>query len=81
MIETGIRGEICYSTHRHARANNKYMKDYDKSEESSYIIYVDANNLYKWAMLQKLPFGGFEWVEDLLIIDEDFMKNYDEDSM
>ena len=50
--------------HRHVRANNKYMKDYNKNEESSYIIYVDANNLYGWTMLQKLPVDGFEWVED-----------------
>ena len=56
------------------------MKDYNKNEESSYIIYVDANNLYGWAMFQKLPVDGFEWVEDLSIIDEDFIKNYDEDS-
>ena len=56
------------------------MKDYNKNEESSYIIYVDANNLHGWAMLQKLPVDGFEWVEDLSVIDEYFIKNYDEDS-
>ena len=44
MIEEGIRGGICHSVHRHARSNNKYMEDYDKNKESSYIIYVDANN-------------------------------------
>ena len=60
MIETGIRGGIYHSMHRHARANNKYMKDYDKNEESSHITYVDANNLYEWAMLQKIPVDGFE---------------------
>ena len=80
MSEKGIRGGICRSMHRHARANNKYMKDCDKNEESSYMIYVDANNLYEWAMLQKLPVDGFEWVEDLPVIDEDFIKNHDEDS-
>ena len=46
MIEKGVRRGICHSVHRHAKANNKYMKSYDKSEESSYIIYVDANNLH-----------------------------------
>ena len=46
MVEEGIRGEICYSIHRYAKANNKYMKDYDKNIESSYIQYLDANNLY-----------------------------------
>ena len=41
---------------------------------------MDANNLYGWAMLQKLPVDGFEWVEDVPVIDEDFIVNYDEDS-
>ena len=77
MIETGIRGGINHSMHRHGRANNKYMKDYDKNKESSYITFVDANNLYEWAMLQKLPVDGFEWVEDLSVIDEDFEEDSD----
>ena len=80
MIEIGIRGGICHSVYRHAKANNKYMKIYDKNNESSYIIYLDANNLYGYAMSKKLPVDGFEWVEGLATIDEDFMKNYDEDS-
>ena len=80
MIEKGIRGGICHSVYRHGKANNKYMKIYDKNNESSYIIYIDANNLYGYAMSKKLPVDGFEWVEDLSIIDEYFIKNYDEDS-
>ena len=78
MIEKGIRGGICHSVYRHAKANNKYMKIYDKNNESSHIIYMDANNLYGYAMSKILPVDGFEWVEDLSTIDEDFIKKYDE---
>ena len=79
-IEKGIRGGICHSVYRHAKANNKYMKIYDKNKESLHIIYMDANNLYGYTMSKKLPVDGFEWVEDLPTIDKDFTNNYDEDS-
>ena len=46
MVKEGIRGGLCHAIHRHAKANNKYMKNYDKNKESSYIQYLDANNLY-----------------------------------
>ena len=55
MLEEGTRGGICHSIHRYAKANNKYMKNYNNNEESSYIQYLDANNLYGWAMSKKLP--------------------------
>ena len=77
MVEEGIRGGICHSIHRYARANNKYMKNYDKNEESSYIQYLDTNNLYCWAMCQKLPVNGFKWINDVTEINEEFIKNYD----
>ena len=80
MVEEEIRGGICYSIHRYAKANNKYMKDYDKIKESSYIQYLDANNLYGWAMSQKLPVNGFKWIKNTSKIDEKFIKNYDENS-
>ena len=60
MIEEGIRGGICHAIKRYAKANNKYMKDYDKKKKSSYIQYLDANNLYGKAMTEKLPVRGFK---------------------
>ena len=61
MVEKGIRDGICHAIHKYAKANNKYMNNYDKNKESSYIQYLDANNLYEWAMSQKLPADGFKW--------------------
>ena len=83
MIEKGIRGGICHSIHRYAKANNKYMQNYNNNEESPYIQYLDANNLYGWAMCKKLPVNGFKWLdtsETRNKINEDFIKNYDENN-
>ena len=63
MVVKGIRGGICQAIYRHAEANNKYMKNYNKDIVSSYLMYLDANNLYGWTMSQKLPVNGFKWVE------------------
>ena len=65
MVEKGIRGGICHAIHRHAKANNKYMKDYNKNEEESFLEYLDANNLHGWAMSEPLPVDGFDWIKDL----------------
>ena len=56
------------------------MKKYNKNEESSYIQYLDANNLYGWAMSQKLPVNDFKWINNVSKINEKVIKNYDEDS-
>ena len=63
MVEKRIRGRICQAIRRHTNVNNKYMKNYDKDITSSYLAYLDANNLYGWAMSQKLMVNGFKWVE------------------
>ena len=75
MIEAGTRGGICQSTHRYAKANNKYVKNYDKKIELSYLTYLNANNLYGWAMSKKLPVNGFKWENDLSRFNEDFIKS------
>ena len=75
MFEKGIRGEMCQSIHRYVKANNKYMKNYDKKIESSYLTCLDANNLYGWAMSQKLPVNGFMWKNDLSKFNAEFIKN------
>ena len=77
MVENGIRGGICQATRRYAKANNKYMDNYDKNIESSCLVYLDADNLYGWAIFKKLPVFGCKWVEKF---NERFIKNYDKNS-
>ena len=82
MFQEGIRCGMCQATHKYAKANNKYMNNHDKNEESSYLEYLDANTLYGWAMSQKLPVRNFKWIEkgDISKFNEDFIKNYDKNS-
>ena len=80
MVEEVIRGGIMHSIHSHAKTNNKYMKNYDENKESLYFQYLDANNLYRWTMSQKLPVNGFKWINDVSEINEEFIKNYDENN-
>ena len=63
MVEKDKRG-ICHSIYWSAKANNKYMKDYDKNKELSYIWYCDVNNLHGWVMSQKLPVNNFARIKD-----------------
>ena len=64
----------------YAKANNKYMIDYDKNKESSYCQYWDVNNLYGWTMSQKLPVNKFDWIKDTSQFNEDFIISYKEES-
>ena len=59
MVEEGIMGGICQAIHRYVKANNKYLNNHDKAITSSFLMYLDANNLYRWAMYQKLPVDDF----------------------
>ena len=74
MVEKGIRGGICHSIYQHAKANNKYMKDYDKINESLYLQYQNVNNLYGWEMQQKLRLNNFKWIKIICQFNEDFIK-------
>ena len=62
FIEKGMRGGTSYIANRYGEANNKYMKTYNEKAPSKYIMYLDANNLYGWAMSQFLPTGNFKWL-------------------
>ena len=64
FIEKGMHGGVSYIANRYRNANNKYMKEYDEKAPSKYIMYLDANNLYGWAMSQYLPTGNFKWMTD-----------------
>ena len=62
MVEKGIRGGVSMISTRHGKTNNEYMQEYDPSLPSKHIIYLDANNLYGWAMSKRLPTHGFKWM-------------------
>ena len=64
FIEKSMRGGVSYIANRYGKANNKYMKEYDEKAPSKYIMYLDANNLYGWAMSQYLLTGNFKWMTD-----------------
>ena len=78
MVEKGTRGGVSMISNRYSEANNKYMDSYDDAKPSKYIQYLDANNLYGWAMSEKMPYKDFRWVdientpsvEEMLLDDE-----------
>ena len=80
VAEKEIRGGMFHAIHKYAEVNNKFMKNYDKNSISSYLEYLDANNLYGWGMSQKFPVNGFKWVKKLSKFNEHFIKDYDENS-
>ena len=78
MFEKGIRGGISMVSHRHAIANNPQMQNYNPEQPTSYLMYLDANNLYGWAMSEYLPTGGFRWLDEEEVNDLD-VDNIPED--
>ena len=65
MVTKRTSGGICHAIHRYAEVNNKQMKNYDKINGSSYLMYLHANEIYGWAMFQKLPIYSFKWIKKL----------------
>ena len=75
FIEKGIRGGISNISHRHSIANNKYMKNYDPTKESKYIVYVDANNSHGWTMQQKLSIANHKWENTSVCFQKKYINN------
>ena len=73
MVEKGIKDGICHATDQYDKANDKYMKDYDRNKESSYLKYQVVNNLYGWAITQNLSVDGFIWAENASQFNKDFI--------
>ena len=81
LLERNLRGGICNPIKRHAKANDKYMGDmHDKNKKSIYLQYLDANNLYGYAMSQKLLVGKFKWEKNTTIFSEEYIRNYNKNS-
>lgn len=74
MIQSGIRGGVCMCSHRHAKANNKYMSEYDPLKLDTYVVYIDCNNLYGFSMCQSLPLSNFRFLKSEEIDKLDFVN-------
>ena len=77
FVEKGMRGGVSYIANRFGEANNKYMKEYNETAPEKHIMYLDANNLYGWAMSQYLPTGGFKWLNEEFILLDDYTDDSD----
>ena len=77
FVEKGMRGGTSYIANRYSKANNKYMKEYDEEVVEKHIMYLDANNLYGWAMSQYLPTGGFKWLNEEFLLLDDYTDDSD----
>ena len=80
FIENALKGGIIYIAKRYSEANNKYMKNYDPTKSSGFMVYLDKNNMYDWAVSGYLPYGGFKWLKnvdnfDINSISENSPKN------
>ena len=80
MVEKSIRGGTCHPNYEYAKANNKYLKSFDKNKESSYIKLWHLSNLYGWTLSQKFSVHNFEWMKNSFQFNEDFSKNYNKKS-
>ena len=65
LLKKGLRGGISYIAKRYAKANNKYINDYDPKKPSTFILYLDMNKLYGWAMGEYLLYDGFKWLKNI----------------
>ena len=81
MVEKRTRRGICHCIYWYAKANKKYMKDYDKNKKTLYIQYWNINNLYGLVMSQKLSVNNFAWIEDTSQFNENFIKSYNEEAI
>ena len=79
LTKKGVRGRICHAVLWYVKANNKYMKYYDNNKESPYLKNCDFNNIYRWAMSQKLPVNGFIGLK-ISQFNENFTKITNEES-
>ena len=80
LFKKGIRSSTCQSATKYKKANNKCIKNNDSTKASSYLMYVDANDLYRYAMSKNLPTSDFQWIEDISIYTKDYIKNYNENN-